>query len=231
MDAKEKGMIQRELAEMALCEKLDQTEVFSIMNAVLEVWAKAKNQTLKDECFESLMFGCDKYKQFAQSSQQVQLKTFFASFPKDLLKGFDFSDKAPCKLLDAELITSFAPVADRLDIFRLAGKIGNFVLKNSAPELPMAIVYDTLRHVLGNLALNAANGNALWSPEACGAVIKLACLQENGLLPEFEKPEVSAFFDAVIEAGLEGSALPQCDPSYWSKLTLYLNTLLPGNSK
>jgi len=141
--------------------------------------------------------------------------------------GFEFSEKGPSKLLDAELITSFAPVADRLDIFRLAGKIGNFVLKNSAPELPMAIVYDTLRHVLGNLALNASQGGALWSPEACGAVIKLACLQENGLLPEFEDAKVSAFFDSVIEAGLEGSALPPCAPDYWSKLTLYLNTLLP----
>lgn len=141
--------------------------------------------------------------------------------------GFEFSDKGPCKLLDAELITSFAPVADRLDIFRLAGKIGSFVLKNSAPELPMAIVYDTLRHVLGNLALNAAQGKALWPPEACGAVIKLACLQENGLLPEFENPQISAFFDTVIEAGLEGAALPECPPDYWKKLTLYLNTLLP----
>jgi len=63
--------------------------------------------------------------------------------------------------------------------------------------------------------------------EACGAVIKLACLQENGLLPEFEDAKVSAFFDSVIEAGLEGSALPPCAPDYWSKLTLYLNTLLP----
>lgn len=141
--------------------------------------------------------------------------------------GFEFSEKGPCKLLEAELITSFAPIADRLDIYKLSGKIANFVLKNSAPELPMAIVYDTLRHVLGNLALNAANGSALWSPEACGAVIKLACLQENGLLPEFEDDKVSTFFDAVIEAGLEGAPLPQCAPEYWSKLTLYLNTLLP----
>jgi recombinational DNA repair protein (RecF pathway) len=145
--------------------------------------------------------------------------------------GFEPSDKGPVKLTDAELITSFAPVADRLDIFRLAGKIGSFVLKNSAPELPMAIVYDTLRHVLGNLALNAANGSALWSPEACGAVIKLACLQENGLLPEFEDDKVSTFFDAVIEAGLEGSALPECNPEYWKRLTLYLNTLLPQENK
>jgi len=145
--------------------------------------------------------------------------------------GFEPAEKGPCKLADAELITSFAPVADRLDIFRLAGKIGNFVLKNSAPELPMAIVYDTLRHVLGNLALNAANGNALWSPEACGAVIKLACLQENGLLPEFDDPKISAFLDSVIEAGLEGAPLPQCAPGYWSKLTLYLNTLMPQGDK
>ena len=141
--------------------------------------------------------------------------------------GFEFSEKGPSKLLDAELITSFAPIADRLDIYKLSGKIAGFVLKNSAPELPMAIVYDTLRHVLGNLALNAANGSALWSPEACGAVIKLACLQENGLLPEFENPQISAFFDTVIEAGLEGAALPECPPDYWKKLTLYLNTLLP----
>jgi len=141
--------------------------------------------------------------------------------------GFEFADQQPAKLVEAELLTSFAPVADRLEIFRLAGKIGNFVLKNSAPELPMAIVYDTLRHVLGNLALNASQGNALWTPEACGAVIKLACLQENGLLPEFENPDISAFFDSVIEAGLEGSALPSCDLGYWGKLSLYLNTLLP----
>ena len=144
--------------------------------------------------------------------------------------GFEPSDKGPGKLTDAELITSFAPVADRLDIFRLAGKIGNFVLKNSAPDLPMAIVYDTLRHVLGNLALNAADGKALWSPEACGAVIKLACLQENGLLPEFDDPKISVFFDSVIEAGLEGAPLPQCAPGYWGKLSIYLNTLLPQNS-
>lgn len=141
--------------------------------------------------------------------------------------GFEFSEKGPSKLFDAELITSFAPIADRLDIYKLSGKIADFVLKNSAPELPMAIVYDTLRHVLGNLALNAANGSALWSPEACGAVIKLACLQENGLLPEFEDAKVSAFFEAVIEAGLEGSPLPECAPEYWKRLTLYLNTLLP----
>ena len=144
--------------------------------------------------------------------------------------GFEPAENGAAKLLDAELITSFAPIADRLDIYKLSGKIANFVLKNSAPDLPMAIVYDTLRHVLGNLALNAANGSALWSPEACGAVIKLACLQENGLLPEFENPQISTFFDSVIEAGLEGSPLPPCAPDYWSKLTLYLNTLLPQNN-
>ena len=138
--------------------------------------------------------------------------------------GFEPSEKSPAKLTDAELITSFAPVADRLDIFRLAGKIGNFVLKNSAPELPMAIVYDTLRHVLGNLAINASGREALWSPEACGAVIKLACLQENGLLPEFDDPKISAFFESVIEAGLEGAPLPPCEQGYWGRLTLYLNT-------
>ena len=145
--------------------------------------------------------------------------------------GFEFSETSPSKLVDAELITSFAPIADRLDIYKLSGKIANFVLNNSAPELPMAIVYDTLRHVLGNLALNAANGSALWSPEACGAVIKLACLQENGLLPEFEDEKVSTFFDAVIEAGLEGAPLPQCAPEYWKRLTLYLNTLLPKSKE
>lgn len=145
--------------------------------------------------------------------------------------GFEVSEKGPGKLVDAELITSFAPVADRLDIYRLSGKIAAFVLKNSAPELPMAIVYDTLRHVLGNLSLTAAGKDASWSPEACGAVIKLACLQENGLLPEFEDEKISMFFESVIEAGIEGTPLPQCAPDYWRKLTLYLNTLLPEQGR
>ncbi|MBO5722383.1 MAG: recombination protein O N-terminal domain-containing protein [Lentisphaeria bacterium] len=145
--------------------------------------------------------------------------------------GFEPAVQGPSKLQDAELLTSFAPVADKLEIFKLCGKIGAFVLKNSAPDLPMAIVYDTLRHVLGNLALNASGGNALWTPEACGAVIKLAVLQENGLFPEFDDPKISSFFDNIIEAGLEGAPLPQCAPEYWGRLTLYLNTLFPAESK
>ncbi len=145
----------------------------------------------------------------------------------ELEVGFEPVENGPAKLLDAELTTSFAPVADRLDIFRFAGKIAAFVLKNSAPELPMAIVYDTLRHVLGNLALTAAGKSAVWTPEAGGVIIKLAVLQENGLLPEFEQLEVGALFDAVIEAGIEGTPLPEYAPEYWPKLSLYLNTLLP----
>ena len=175
---------------------------------------------------------CGKMELVCYGAQSVSGKKFpVLDCFNELEIGFEFSENGPSKLLDAELITSFAPIADRLDIYKLSGKIAGFVLKNSAPELPMAIVYDTLRHVLGNLALNAANGSALWSPEACGAVIKLACLQENGLLPEFEDPNVSAFFDAVIEAGLEGAPLPQCDADYWKRLTLYLNTLLPQEGK
>ena len=64
---------------------------------------------------------------------------------------------------------------------------------------------------------------------ACCRSLKTVASVE--VMPEFEDDKVSTFFDAVIEAGLEGSALPECNPEYWKRLTLYLNTLLPQENK
>lgn len=140
---------------------------------------------------------------------------------------FEPAENGLSKLRQAELRTSFSALAEQLPIFRLAGKIAAFVLKNSAPDLPMALSYDALRNVLGNLALCAAGKPAVWSPEAAGVVVKLVFLQENGLLPEFDRPDVTRLFETIVEAGIEGAALPDYSPDYWARLGNYLNTLLP----
>lgn len=139
------------------------------------------------------------------------------------------AEEGLARLKAAELLTSFANVADQMPIYRLAGKVAALVLKQTAPDLPMALSYDALRNVLGNLALYAAGKPALWLPEAAGAVIKMVLLQEAGLLPEFDQPKVAALFDAVIEAGIGGEALPEYPSAYWAELSAYLNTLFPQN--
>lgn len=132
------------------------------------------------------------------------------------------------RLKKAELLTSFASVAEQLAIFRLAGKIAGLVLKHAAPELPMALSYDALRNVLGSLALYAAGKPALWLPDAAGVVIKMALLQEAGLLPEFDQPKVTALFEQIVEAGIAGEPLPDYPAAYWGRLGAYLNTLFPA---
>jgi len=171
---------------------------------------------------------CGRLELIAYGARKIGEKNFpVVDLFTELEIEFEPADEGLSKLKRAELLTSFAAVAEDLAIFRLAGKIGAFVLKNSAPELPMALSYDALRNVLGNLAVRAAGAESVWTPEAAGVVIKLVFLQENGLLPEFDRPEAGALFDAIAEAGIEGAPLPDYPVEYWTRLGAYLNTLLP----
>ena len=143
--------------------------------------------------------------------------------------NIEFKDDRPGDLHTAdrvELLNDFSALAEKQINFKMAVKIGNFLLRNLPENLPQPYTYDAAASVYRNLAA-PDDDEFRWSLVQCAVVLKCAYLYENGLLPEFENPQISAFFDTVIEAGLEGAALPECPPDYWKKLTLYLNTLLP----
>lgn len=150
----------------------------------------------------------------------------------DIFREFELDYTAPTgggtlgKLAEAELANDFSAVANELTLYRFAGKLGDFVLKHAVSELPMPFVYDALKHAYEHLARRAAGNAAAWEPAAAGVIVKLAYLQENGMLPEFQDQASSDFFDQLLDAGLEGASLPQLPLAYWTQLTNYLNTLL-----
>lgn len=124
-----------------------------------------------------------------------------------------------------ELLTVFDHLADNPKHFKMAGRIGAFLLKNSAANLPHPCTYDTLRSVLANLS-GADCGHAPWTLEQCAVVIKSAFLCENGLLPECQSERQNDFIENLVASGIENAPLPECRSTYWTTLNNWLNSLI-----
>ena len=118
---------------------------------------------------------------------------------------------------NVELGTAFDDIASRPLNFKLAGRIGSFLLRNMAPGVPQPYTYDTLRAVLSHLA-GLEVPEATWTLEQCSVVIKTAFLYENGLLPEAGNARQSDFMENLVAAGIDNSPLPECPAGYWGSL-------------
>lgn len=132
----------------------------------------------------------------------------------------------------AELLRSNDALANIPENFATAAKIGDFILKNSAPELPSPLVYDALRNILRNWALEGEKREHPWTGQQCSVIIKTSYLYENGLLPDFDEPESKQAYqqqrmiEKIIECGNEGAPLPVLDAAWWLRLNKWLNRLI-----
>ncbi|MDD5697355.1 MAG: recombination protein O N-terminal domain-containing protein [Victivallaceae bacterium] len=132
----------------------------------------------------------------------------------------------------AELIRSNDALANIPDNFATAVKIAEFILNNSAPDLPSPLVYEALRHVMLNWALQGEGRDFPWSSRQCSVIVKTSYLYENGLLPEIPEPESRAahnqqrIIERIIECGNEGAPLPVLDEVWWEQLNQWLNRLI-----
>ncbi len=120
-----------------------------------------------------------------------------------------------------ETVAAFDALADYPLHFRMAGKIGAFLLKNAAPALPMPFTYDTLKNVLARLCLPMECGGA-WSLEQCAAVMRLSYLYENGLLPEISDAAQLEMIENLVSAGVENTAMPAAGAEYFRVLNRWL---------
>jgi recombinational DNA repair protein (RecF pathway) len=164
---------------------------------------------------------------------QGAMKLSNKSFPEaDLFRelSVEFNEDKPGDLFTVrrmELIASYDAVADVPNHYKMAVRIGGFLLRNAAPGVPMPYTYDTLRSVL--IQLSGGTVEAPWDLTQCSVVLKAAFLYENGMLPEVEDPRRNEFLEELVAAGIENSPLPECRPEYWNALNNWLSSLLDCN--
>ena len=161
------------------------------------------------------------------------LKVSGSDFPMvDLFRelSVEFTEsKTPLKTArEVELLSNFDGVADIAVNYRLAGKMGSFLLHNIQEELPLPYTYDSFRSVLCHLSGEAPEEER-WSPMQCAVVLKTAYLCESGLLPQTQDERSSAFLENVVAAGIDNSELPKCPANYWAQLNDWLGTVMDLN--
>ena len=133
---------------------------------------------------------------------------------------------------NAELIQSNDSLANIPESFETAIKIADFILKNSAPDLPSPLLYDAMRNILRNWALQGDKQEFPWTRQQCSVIIKTSYLYENGLLPDLGEPETKQSYqqqqiiESIIECGNEGAQLPKLDNFWWLQLNKWLNQLI-----
>ena len=124
-----------------------------------------------------------------------------------------------------ELLNDFSGIADKSINFKMAVKIGNFLLRNMPENMPQPYTYDATASVFRHLAGEEPE-EFRWSLMQCSVVLKCAYLYENGLLPEGVTQEQNDFLENLVASGIDNSPLPECRPEYWSTLNNWMNSLL-----
>ncbi len=121
----------------------------------------------------------------------------------------------------AEGVCSFDNISANADNYLVACELGRFALENSQPELPCPELCGAMLFVL-----NALSGNCDYTPSAaqCRLLVRLAYLNEHGLLPETlsadpRKDEMQQrLMAALLEAAQGDMPLPKLQDDYWRQL-------------
>ncbi len=130
------------------------------------------------------------------------------------------------RLKNAALLHDFDRIGDSVRNFKFANAAGSFLLKNCTAALPCPFTYDLMRQILFDLTL----AEPKWTLTQSAVLFKLTFLYENGLLPESGNVQSDEFFEALIASGMEGETLPAADGEYYSKLNLWLDSILSINN-
>ena len=142
--------------------------------------------------------------------------------------NLEFKDDIPGDLHTAnrvELLNDYSAVADNATNYKMAVKIGQFLLRNMPDNVPQPFTFDGAVSVFHHLA-GMEEEDCRWSLMQCSVVLKCAYLYENGLLPEGSTQEQNDFLENLVASGIDNSPLPECRPEYWNSLNRWMNSLL-----
>ncbi len=141
----------------------------------------------------------------------------------DLFRELDIDavevEKGLRTVFSVELIASFDGISDFYANYLAACEISGFVLRNSHPGVPCPGGYGVLRGVFGRLAECEADSPVL-------SLVKLAYLDEHGLLPVVEDPQKSRILQWVLDSARRGGAgFPKMSESYLKRFCGWIDAL------
>ena len=127
-------------------------------------------------------------------------------------------------LTEGEAVESYPELAEKMENLQFAAKIGRFLLRNTAENSPLPLLFDAFGNILSALC-----GRIAWSRLQCAVMLKLVFLYENGLLPglesmpEVERRRVEAVYERLTECAVGGEPPPAFSEKYWTGLDGYFN--------
>ncbi len=137
-------------------------------------------------------------------------------------------------LYKVELVKAFDNVAANPQNYLEACATARFVLKNIHPGVESPELYQALHTALDRWSGSAPDVKQFPHPKAIGALVKLAFLDEHGMLPEqlhqaapdnHSLDQQRELLDKLINAAAGSSPPPELPETYWHKLDKWINAL------
>ena len=104
MNTEAKKMIERELCECSRNGKVDECETLAVLDAILNIWNKVTGEKRGEDIYEKVVLSMSDYDQIG-SCDKEDISSFYAIFPKELIKGFKMAGKDEEILADLVALT------------------------------------------------------------------------------------------------------------------------------
>ncbi|MBO5394539.1 MAG: hypothetical protein J6A28_01370 [Clostridia bacterium] len=88
MNTEAKKTIEKELCECSRIGRVDKYETVAILDAVLKIWDKMAGCVQEKDLYEGVLLAMDEYKDLVSEEEKIDIVDYYASFPKELIKGF-----------------------------------------------------------------------------------------------------------------------------------------------
>ena len=120
----------------------------------------------------------------------------------------------------ADLVSNHDNIASFHTNYLQACDICSFALRNSQPNVPSPILYNTLKNVFETLADSETT-------VPYPALVKLVYLDEHGLLPEVSDNDKTKaeLLKQLLKTAIDKEKLPVITPEYREQLELWINSL------
>lgn len=88
MNTEAKKTIEKELREYSMTGHIDEQETIAVLDAIVNVWAKACGESVKEDLYRGVLLSMSPYSELAAEEEKREVSQYYSTFPRELIKGF-----------------------------------------------------------------------------------------------------------------------------------------------